>query len=117
MQDQKITDFPFYLRMLAYEYRVTYADLHPIMLEKGYIRIYQGKAYGWCAEMCEAHTERPFTLLVGINGEIYEATGGSDQKGAKTWQLIQEKNNENDKQIDELYYSIRNKISHKIFNG
>ncbi|HDL5745978.1 TPA: hypothetical protein PXF57_002518, partial [Mannheimia haemolytica] len=51
-----------------------------------YVRIYQGEAYGWCAEKGEANTECPEALLVSLTGDIFEAVGGDKLKGAKKWQ-------------------------------
>lgn len=70
---------------IAQEYRQSNKDSHPFILERGYVRIFQGKAYGWCAEKGEANTERPTALIVSLSGEIFEATGGNDSNGAKKW--------------------------------
>lgn len=72
---------------IAQAYRRRYKDTHPRMLNCGYVRIFQGEAYGWCAEKVEAKTECPGALLVSLTGEIFEAVGGDNQKGAKKWQL------------------------------
>ncbi|MES1135574.1 hypothetical protein [Mannheimia haemolytica] len=52
-----------------------------------YVRIYQGEAYGWCAEKGEANTECPEALLVSLTGDIFEAVGGDKLKGAKNGSL------------------------------
>ncbi|HDL1114034.1 MULTISPECIES: hypothetical protein [Pasteurellaceae] len=70
---------------IAQEYRQSNKNTYPFMLEHGYIRIFQGKAYGWCAEKGEAKTERPTALIVSLSGEVFEATGGNDINGAKRW--------------------------------
>ncbi|HHW7520749.1 hypothetical protein [Mannheimia haemolytica] len=70
---------------IAHEYRQRYKDTYPRMLNCGYVRIFQGEAYGWCAEKGEANTECPGALLVSITGKIFEAIGGDNMKGAKKW--------------------------------
>ena len=57
----------------------------PFYARTGYICLFQGKAYGWCAEKGEAKTERPTALIVSLSGEIFEATGGNHINGAKRW--------------------------------
>ncbi|MEN2894583.1 hypothetical protein DGCBELOO_02002 [Mannheimia haemolytica] len=74
------------LLAIAQEYRERYQDNHPCMLSSGYVRIYQGEAYGWYAEKGEANTECPEALLVSLTGDIFEAVGGDKLKGAKKWQ-------------------------------
>lgn len=73
---------------IAQEYRQSNKNTYPFMLEHGYIRIFQGKAYGWCAEKGEAKTERPTALIVSLSGEVFEATGGNDINGAKDGKSI-----------------------------
>lgn len=73
------------LLTIAKEYRESYRDTHPRMLECGYVRIFQGEAHGWCAEKVEANTERPGMLLVSLSGEMLEAVGGDSLKGARKW--------------------------------
>ncbi|GAB1659918.1 hypothetical protein [Mannheimia haemolytica] len=57
------------LLAIAQEYRERYQDNHPCMLSSGYVRIYQGEAYGWCAEKGEANTECPEALLVSFRSK------------------------------------------------
>ncbi|GAB1652036.1 hypothetical protein HW40_11065 [Mannheimia haemolytica] len=71
---------------IAQKFRQNHKDSHPFMLERGYVRIYQGKAYGWCAEQGDANTECPTALIVSLSNEIFEATGGDDISGAEKWE-------------------------------
>lgn len=70
---------------ISQSYRQLKKDTHPYMLERGYVRIFEGKAYGWCAEKGEANTECPTALIVSLSGEIFEATGGNHRDGATKW--------------------------------
>lgn len=75
------------LNRMAKAYRQSFSSIYPCMLDTGYVRIFQGEIRGWCADKGAASTERPTTILVGIDGQIFEAVGGSDQIGAKKWEL------------------------------
>lgn len=48
---------------ISQSYRQLKKDTHPYMLERGYVRIFEGKAYGWCAEKGEANTECPTVTI------------------------------------------------------
>lgn len=72
--------------VIAQKYRQDHKETYPFMLERGYVRIFDGKAYGWCADMGEANTERPTALLVGLDNSVFEAVGGNDKTGAKKWE-------------------------------
>ena len=68
-----------------------YRKLHeydPDIRESGFVRIFDGKPYGWCADMGSPNTERPHAFIVGYNGDVFEAIGGDDYNGAKEWQAL-----------------------------
>lgn len=73
---------------IAKQYREDHKIDFPYMLENGYVRIFDGKPYGWCAEMGVAKTERPNAFIVGIQGDVFKAIGGNDLDGAKEWHQI-----------------------------
>ncbi len=70
---------------IANQYRQDNKETYPFMLETGYVRLFDNKPYGWCADMGEASTERPTALLVGLDNSVFEAVGGNDKTGAKKW--------------------------------
>lgn len=81
------TELKGMLYEIAQAYRQYCSDIYPFMLDTGYIRIFRGEAYGWCADKGVASTERPQAILVGIDGQIFQAVGGNDQIGAKKWEI------------------------------
>lgn len=48
----------------------------------------EGMATSWCAMMPDPGRWRPGTVAVGPKGEVFEAVGGDDDAGARSWERI-----------------------------
>lgn len=61
------------------------------MAARGWVLFYRGVVCGWVSELNEPHKWCPGCVAVGvhgIDGPIYNATGGNDDAGAREWSLI-----------------------------
>lgn len=67
---------------LANRYRADNPRLHG-----GYVVIYQGEVSGWTAGLATPESWCPDCIAVSEDGLCYEAQGGDDYNGAKSWKL------------------------------
>ena len=68
-------------------WRATHAK--PEMATSGYVRVWQGKVYGWCADpFNDPATEPVGALAVDVYGRIWRAYAGDTANGATAWEEI-----------------------------
>lgn len=53
--------------------------------EGGVVLIWDGKAYGWKNSLSDANHERPGSVAVDTDGNLFIAEGGNEYDGAKCW--------------------------------
>ena len=46
------------------------------------------QAYGWKNALRDPGHERPGALAVDVDGHVWEAVGGDDYHGAKSWSVV-----------------------------
>lgn len=56
-------------------------------LNGGYVICYQGEVSGWTSTLNTPASWTPGCIAVAEDGKCYEATGGDDYNGAKSWTL------------------------------
>jgi hypothetical protein len=57
----------------------------------GVIVVCDDEIQGWVNELRDPEHWRPGCIAINENGELYLATGGDDQNGAKSWQPMTDK--------------------------
>ena len=68
-------------------WRATHAK--PEMATSGYVRVWQGKVYGWCADpFNDPATEPQGALVVDVHGRVWRAYGDDCANGATAWEEI-----------------------------
>ncbi|PAT32891.1 hypothetical protein CK620_13540 [Vandammella animalimorsus] len=55
----------------------------------GVVLIYQGQAYGWRDCVRDPHKDRPGALAVDLVGQVWQAQGVDDERGAQAWVPVQ----------------------------
>lgn len=58
---------------------------NPEHVNSGIVLIWDGKAFGWKNCLRDPQAERPETIAVDVDGNIFIAKGGNDYDGAKCW--------------------------------
>ena len=53
----------------------------------GYVLVVNGMAVGWKGTLSNLESVIPGTLAIDMDNRIWEAVGGSDYYGARTWDV------------------------------
>ena len=65
-------------------WRATHAK--PEMATSGYVRVWQGKVYGWCADPFNDPAKEPLgALVIDVNGRVWQASANDCGQGATAW--------------------------------
>lgn len=54
----------------------------------GIVLVWEGEVYGWKNELRDPSSERPGAYAVDKYGLVFQAQGGDDYHGAKSWVAI-----------------------------
>lgn len=54
----------------------------------GIVLIWDGRVYGWKDKLRDAADERPGAIAVDANGNVYRATAGTADHGARGWVVV-----------------------------
>ena len=55
----------------------------------GYVIVFAGEVTGWSRALDRPRSWRPGCIAVDVDGSRWEAVGGSDYAGARTWKPLQ----------------------------